>query len=129
MDTSMVPIYLVICIPILILINYLNRARIEKAEKLKKGIGRGVAGFQTGVRRVAIPPEIMERIRRGEEVSGEEITRAQERMSNALNNNNIKHDGDSKSEDNNTKKNVDHQWLPPSSSPSPNGKKLKQRKK
>ncbi|EFP75523.2 uncharacterized protein PGTG_00854 [Puccinia graminis f. sp. tritici CRL 75-36-700-3] len=126
MDTSMIPIYLVICIPILILINYLNRARIEKAEKLKKGIGRGVAGFQTGVRRVAIPPEIMERIRRGEEVSGEEITRAQERM-NALNDNN--NNGGSKSEDSNKKKNVDQQWLPPSSSQSPNGKKLKQRKK
>ncbi|KAA1074011.1 hypothetical protein PGT21_007093 [Puccinia graminis f. sp. tritici] len=127
MDTSMIPIYLVICIPILILINYLNRARIEKAERLKKGIGRGVAGFQTGVRRVAIPPEIMERIRRGEEVSGEEITRAQERM-NALNNNN-NHNDQSKSEDCNKKKNVDQQWLPPSSSQSPNGKKLKQRKK
>ncbi|KAH9440492.1 hypothetical protein MJO28_016312 [Puccinia striiformis f. sp. tritici] len=120
MDTSMIPIYLLICIPIIILINYLNRARLEKAEKLKKGIGRGVAGFQTGVRRVAIPAEIMERIRRGEEVSGEEITRAQERMA-AIDNN---HSNDSHTPIKKT--NVDEQWLPNSS---PNGKKLKQRKK
>ncbi|KNZ48021.1 hypothetical protein VP01_596g6 [Puccinia sorghi] len=116
----MIPIYLVICIPILILINHLNKKRVEKQEKLKKGIGRGVAGFQTGVRRVAIPAEIMERIRRGEDVSGEEITRAQERIASMNNNsNNSKLDH---------KKNVDQQWLPNLSSNS-TAKKLKQKKK
>lgn len=46
----------------------------------KTGLGRGAPGFQTNVKRIAVPPEIVARIRAGEEVSAEEITRAQERM-------------------------------------------------
>ncbi|PLW24615.1 hypothetical protein PCANC_13847 [Puccinia coronata f. sp. avenae] len=121
MHTSMIPIYLVIAIPILITIYYIQRSRKEKQLKLKQGIGRGVAGFQTGVRRVAIPADIMERIRRGEQVSGEEITRAQQRMNNNT------------QSGSNTNKIVDQQWIPSSStSSSPNSnnaKKIKQRKK
>ncbi|WAQ92820.1 hypothetical protein PtA15_17A302 [Puccinia triticina] len=128
MDTSMIPIYLIICLPVLVLLSYLNNARREKAEKLKKGIGRGVAGFQTGVRRVAIPPEIMERIRRGEEVSGEEITRAQERMA-ATNTTNSTNESRAEDTTATTRKNVDEQWLPSSSQSPSGGKKLKQRKK
>lgn len=36
-------------------------------------------GFQTGVKRIPIPKELAERIKRGDQVSGEEITAAQER--------------------------------------------------
>lgn len=46
----------------------------------KTGLGRGAPGFQTNVRRVAVPPEIMARIRAGEDVSAEEITKAQEQL-------------------------------------------------
>ena len=46
----------------------------------KTGIGKGAPGFTTNVRKVAVPPEIMARIRAGEQVSGEEITAAQEKM-------------------------------------------------
>ena len=44
----------------------------------KTGLGRGAPGFQTNVARVAVPAHIVARIRAGEEVSAEEITRAQE---------------------------------------------------
>lgn len=46
----------------------------------KTGLGRGAPGFQTNIQRIAVPPEIIARIRAGEEVSAEEITRAQEKM-------------------------------------------------
>ncbi|KAG0145033.1 hypothetical protein CROQUDRAFT_591535 [Cronartium quercuum f. sp. fusiforme G11] len=83
MDPELIPIYLVVSLAaslfIYFLFRYLQSYRLKK-KNLRQGIGRGVAGIQTSVRRVAVPPEIMERIRRGEEVSAEEITRAQERM-------------------------------------------------
>ncbi|PWN99448.1 hypothetical protein FA09DRAFT_328844 [Tilletiopsis washingtonensis] len=44
----------------------------------KTGLGRGAPGFQTNVARVAVPAHIVARIRAGEEVSAEEITRAQD---------------------------------------------------
>jgi protoporphyrinogen oxidase len=46
----------------------------------KTGLGRGAPGFQTNIKRIAVPPEIMARIRAGEEVSAEEITAAQDKM-------------------------------------------------
>lgn len=117
----MIPIYLVISLLFLILVSCVfkaYRARIAKHENLKHGIGRGVAGFQTGVRKIAIPPEIMERIRRGEEVSGEEITRAQERMAAASRSAPTKPHG------------IDEQWLPETNhGHSHKNSKVKQRKK
>ncbi|EFI27219.1 hypothetical protein CC1G_15047 [Coprinopsis cinerea okayama7 len=44
------------------------------------GIGRGAKGFQTNVRQVRVTPEIAERLRRGEEVSPEEIAAAAAKM-------------------------------------------------
>jgi len=47
------------------------------ARKLAKtGIGRGAPGFQTGVRKLAVTPEIAARLRAGEQVSPEEIAAA-----------------------------------------------------
>ncbi|KAF9265329.1 hypothetical protein L218DRAFT_860551, partial [Marasmius fiardii PR-910] len=40
------------------------------------GIGKGAPGFQTNVRRIRVTPEIAARIKRGEEVSPEEIAAA-----------------------------------------------------
>lgn len=52
------------------------------------GLGRGAPGFrtywvltaETNVRRVALPADLVARIRAGEQVSAEEITAAQERV-------------------------------------------------
>ncbi|MBW0477948.1 hypothetical protein O181_017663 [Austropuccinia psidii MF-1] len=125
MDFSLIPIYLVLAVPVALLSYYIYRTYQEsltKKNNLKKGIGRGVSGFQTGVRRVAVPPEIMERIRRGEEVSGEEITRAQERLAAA-----------SKQQDTsprNQKTSFDEDWLPGTHvKSSESEKKIKQRKR
>jgi hypothetical protein len=53
-------------------------SRTLAARKLEKtGIGKGAPGFLTGVKRVAVPPEIVARLRRGEDVSPEEIEAAQ----------------------------------------------------
>jgi len=51
-----------------------------KAYDPKTGLGRGAPGFQTNIKRIAVPPEIIARIRAGEEVSAEEITAAQDKM-------------------------------------------------
>ncbi|PWZ01926.1 hypothetical protein BCV70DRAFT_157528 [Testicularia cyperi] len=40
------------------------------------GLGRGAPGFQTGVKRMAVTPEIAARMRAGEQVSAEEIEAA-----------------------------------------------------
>ncbi|EGG01836.1 uncharacterized protein MELLADRAFT_110697 [Melampsora larici-populina 98AG31] len=83
MDLELIPIYLITSIPFFLIVYLLLKlynSHQLKQKKLSQGIGRGVAGFQTGVRRVAVPQEILDRIRRGEEVSAEEITRAQEKM-------------------------------------------------
>ncbi|KAJ6584800.1 hypothetical protein B0H19DRAFT_927219, partial [Mycena capillaripes] len=44
------------------------------------GIGKGAPGFQTNVRKIRVPPELMARIRRGEDVSPDEIAAASARM-------------------------------------------------
>ncbi|GAA5986547.1 hypothetical protein JCM11641_003670 [Rhodosporidiobolus odoratus] len=51
---------------------------VSKPYDPKTGLGRGAPGFQTGVRRVQIPPALAARIRAGEEVSAEEVTKALE---------------------------------------------------
>ncbi|KAF8636222.1 hypothetical protein AX17_003708 [Amanita inopinata Kibby_2008] len=50
------------------------------ARRLKvHGIGKGAPGFQTNVKRIRITPDIAARLRRGEEVSPEEIAGASAR--------------------------------------------------
>lgn len=73
------PTALIVGIPTLYLLwRVLSRRRAE--HKLKtEGIGRGAPGFLTGVKKVALPRDIAERIKRGEEVSAEEVTLALER--------------------------------------------------
>ncbi|KAJ4482463.1 hypothetical protein J3R30DRAFT_3656500 [Lentinula aciculospora] len=62
--------------PVIILSAYFTR-KWYLARKLRLyGIGKGAPGFQTNVRRIRVTPEIAARIRRGEEVSPEEITAA-----------------------------------------------------
>ncbi|KAJ3794445.1 hypothetical protein GGU11DRAFT_689804 [Lentinula aff. detonsa] len=62
--------------PVVLLSAYFTR-KWYLARKLRlHGIGRGAPGFQTNVRRIRVTPEIAARIRRGEEVSPDEIAAA-----------------------------------------------------
>ncbi|KAF7422340.1 hypothetical protein PC9H_010496 [Pleurotus ostreatus] len=71
------PSLLWIAIPTAVLLSGYFARKFYLAYRLKKyGIGRGAPGFQTNVRKVRITPEIAARIRRGEDVSPEEITAA-----------------------------------------------------
>lgn len=119
MDPELIPIYLVASVPVFVIIYFIYNAYQShqlKKKNLSKGIGRGVAGFQTSVKRVAVPPEIIARIRRGEEVSAEEITRAQERMAMNSSQNGDNHQADStRSVSQSNRSKVDEDWLPPSS--------------
>ncbi|KAF5362916.1 hypothetical protein D9758_007095 [Tetrapyrgos nigripes] len=66
--------------PVLLLSAYFAR-KWYLARRLKvHGIGKGAPGFQTSVRRVRVTPEIAARIRRGEEVSPDEIAKASAEM-------------------------------------------------
>ncbi|KAF9030793.1 hypothetical protein BDZ89DRAFT_939320 [Hymenopellis radicata] len=63
-----------IVIPPALLISAYFARKWYLARRLRvHGIGKGAPGFQTGVRRVRVTPEIAARIQRGEEVSPEEI--------------------------------------------------------
>ncbi|SPO23447.1 uncharacterized protein UTRI_02126 [Ustilago trichophora] len=82
----------------------------------KTGLGRGAPGFQTGVKRMAVTPEIAARMRAGEQVTAEEIEAAVAKAQ-------------SQSQANSTavrNPNVDQDWLPQGGK-SPAGKKSKRR--
>ncbi|KAG6849922.1 hypothetical protein H0H93_003633 [Arthromyces matolae] len=71
------PSILWITIPTVFLISAYYARKWYKARQLRLyGIGKGAPGFQTNVRQVRVTPEIAARIRRGEDVSPEEIARA-----------------------------------------------------
>ncbi|KAF8321900.1 hypothetical protein F5887DRAFT_1117384, partial [Amanita rubescens] len=62
--------------PVLLSAGYFAR-KWYLAWRLKvHGIGKGAPGFQTNVKKIRITPDIAARIRRGEEVSPEEIAEA-----------------------------------------------------
>ncbi|KAF9468746.1 hypothetical protein BDZ94DRAFT_1246180 [Collybia nuda] len=71
------PSMLWVTIPPLLLFSAYYIRKWYLARKLRLyGIGKGAPGFQTNVRRIRVTPEIAARIRRGEDVSPEEIARA-----------------------------------------------------
>ncbi|GAA5966793.1 hypothetical protein JCM3765_004270 [Sporobolomyces pararoseus] len=79
-DPGLIAPFLVFSVPVLyfayrIFVPASNNSKNKKYDP-KTGIGRGAPGFATGVKRVAIPPELAARIRAGEEVSAEEVTAA-----------------------------------------------------
>lgn len=117
MDLSLVPIALVLLAPLAFLVHRHLSARRRATLLKEKGIGRGAAGFQTNVRRIQVPPEIAARIRRGEQVSAEEITAAQERMQQQQEG---KEAATGTATDVKTKASkVDDDWLPANARPSP----------
>ncbi|GAA5909229.1 uncharacterized protein JCM6883_005812 [Sporobolomyces salmoneus] len=81
-DTGLIAPLLVLSVPVLYFSYRVYRGIVSpnsgttKKYDPKTGIGRGAPGFATGVKRVAIPPELAARIRAGEEVSADEVTAA-----------------------------------------------------
>ncbi|PPQ66968.1 hypothetical protein CVT26_009999 [Gymnopilus dilepis] len=76
-STDNYPSLLWITLPPVLLVSAYYVRKWYLARRLKLyGIGKGAPGFQTGVRRVRVTPEIAARIRRGEEVTPEEIEAA-----------------------------------------------------
>ncbi|KAJ7043951.1 hypothetical protein C8F04DRAFT_1027719 [Mycena alexandri] len=75
------PSLLWITIPSVLLVSGYFVRRWYLARRLRlHGIGKGAPGFQTNVRKVRIPPDLMRRIRAGEDVSPDEIAAASARM-------------------------------------------------
>ncbi|KAJ7855888.1 hypothetical protein B0H14DRAFT_3865099 [Mycena olivaceomarginata] len=75
------PSLLWITIPSVLLISGYFVRKWYLARRLRvHGIGKGAPGFQTGVRKIRVSPEIMARIRAGEDVSPDEIAAASARM-------------------------------------------------
>ncbi|THU91471.1 hypothetical protein K435DRAFT_727234 [Dendrothele bispora CBS 962.96] len=66
--------------PVLLLSAYFARKWYLARQLRVHGIGKGAPGFQTSVRRIRVTPEIAARIRRGEEVSPDEIAKASVEM-------------------------------------------------
>ncbi|KAJ3805249.1 hypothetical protein EV368DRAFT_68383 [Lentinula lateritia] len=66
----------VIIPPVILLSAYFTRKWYLARRLRLHGIGKGAPGFQTNVRRIRVTPEIAARIRRGEEVSPDEIAAA-----------------------------------------------------
>ncbi|KAJ4496354.1 hypothetical protein C8J55DRAFT_413152, partial [Lentinula edodes] len=62
--------------PVILLSAYFTRKWYLARRLRLHGIGKGAPGFQTNVRRIRVTPEIAARIRRGEEVSPDEIAAA-----------------------------------------------------
>ncbi|KAK7048229.1 hypothetical protein R3P38DRAFT_2868118, partial [Favolaschia claudopus] len=75
------PSLLWIAIPSVLLVSGYFVRKWYLARRLRvHGIGKGAPGFQTNVRKVRVSPEIMARIRAGEDVSPDEIAAASARM-------------------------------------------------
>lgn len=75
------PSLLWLSVPVVIALSAFFARKWYLGYKLRKhGIGKGAPGFQTSVRKIRVTPEIAARIRRGEEVSPEEIAAAAARM-------------------------------------------------
>ncbi|GJJ08139.1 hypothetical protein Clacol_002347 [Clathrus columnatus] len=69
--------YFLPLVPLILLpIGYYVRRYLAARKLAKTGIGRGAPGFQTGVKRIAVTPEIAARLKAGEQVSTEEIEAA-----------------------------------------------------
>ncbi|GAA6012886.1 hypothetical protein JCM11491_006213 [Sporobolomyces phaffii] len=81
-DPGLIAPFLVLSVPVLYFSYRVYRGIVSPSSSSRKaynpqtGIGRGAPGFQTGVKRVQIPPELAARIRAGEDVSAEEVTAA-----------------------------------------------------
>ncbi|CAE6503336.1 unnamed protein product [Rhizoctonia solani] len=75
LDPSLLPAYVVAAAAVYYIGRYVDNNYIRPPSKT--GFGKGAPGFQTSVKKVVITPELAERLRRGEEVTPEEIAAAQ----------------------------------------------------
>ncbi|GAA6058932.1 hypothetical protein JCM10212_002884 [Sporobolomyces blumeae] len=117
-DPGLIAPFLVLSVPVLyftyrVYVGITNPSASRGSKKYdpKTGIGRGAPGFQTGVRKVAIPPALAARIRAGEDVSAEEVTEAleaeKERLKKEEEEEQTRREGGKKLPDG-----VDEGWLP-----------------
>ncbi|KAG8747579.1 hypothetical protein FRC12_014036 [Ceratobasidium sp. 428] len=74
-DPALLPVYGILAVTVFLVGRYVDNTYIRPPSKT--GFGKGAPGFMTNVRKVAITPELAERLRRGEEVTPEEIAAAQ----------------------------------------------------
>jgi hypothetical protein len=100
----------VLALPIIYFGYRLYSNAVAQKKLRETGIGKGAPAFITNVRKVAIPAHLAARIRRGEEVSGEEVTAALEAEKRRLE----KEEGDGQQEVEVVKvpETVDQEWLP-----------------
>ncbi|BGP32999.1 hypothetical protein JCM10296v2_004788 [Rhodotorula toruloides] len=136
LDPSLVPPFLLVSLPLAYLSYrfYVRLTTITPSQRPydpKTGIGRGAPGFQTGVRKVAIPKDLMERIKRGEEVSAEEITTGIERERERLEREerSSASAGGEEAERRRLPETVDEEWLPAGATGLSGKKKARRRKK
>ncbi|GAA5844207.1 hypothetical protein JCM11251_006716 [Rhodosporidiobolus azoricus] len=126
-DASLFPPLLLVSLPVLYIsyrvLTSVSSNPKNKAYDPKTGIGRGAPGFQTGVKRVAIPPALAARIRAGEEVSAEEVTAALEAEKERL----AKEEATDKEEKKKLPDGVDEEWLPAGATGSGKGKGRKRK--
>ncbi|KAM0752188.1 hypothetical protein T439DRAFT_324259 [Meredithblackwellia eburnea MCA 4105] len=106
-DPALIVPIIILSIPVLYLPYSLYKNYQKKQQLKEQGIGRGVPGFLTSVKRVQIPPELAARIRAGEDVSAEEVTEALEAEKKRL-------EAEEKAKEDQVKipDNVDRDWLP-----------------
>lgn len=84
-----------------------NKGPYTGAYDPNTGLGRGAPGFQTNIKKVSISPALAARIRAGENVSADEVTRDLEQQRQALSSSSSAVDSPPVPE------NVDPDWLPP----------------
>jgi hypothetical protein len=111
-DASLIPPFLLVSLPVIYIVYRIGASLTgpKNTYDPKTGIGRGAPGFQTGVRRVAIPPALAARIRAGEDVSAEEVTAALEEERERL----AQEEAAAAQEKKKLPPGVDEEWLPAS---------------
>ncbi|KAM0789646.1 hypothetical protein ACM66B_000448 [Microbotryomycetes sp. NB124-2] len=118
LDAGLIPPLILFSIPIYLVASRLYKSfsgsTTTKAYDPSTGIGRGAPGFQTNTRRVKLPAELVARIKRGEEVSAEEVTAALEKQKRLDQDqgDSLSNEGQDKDKTWNVPESVDQDWLP-----------------
>jgi len=74
LDPALLPVYGIAGIALFVLGRYIDNKFIRPPSKT--GFGKGAPGFMTNTRQIKVTPDIAARLRRGEQVSPEEIDAA-----------------------------------------------------
>ncbi|KAK4054298.1 DNA-dependent ATPase fun30 [Microbotryomycetes sp. JL221] len=112
-DASLIPPLIFFSVPVFLLCTRIYKFLYPPSSRPydpKTGIGRGAPGFQTATKRVRLPADLVARIKRGEEVSAEEVTAALERQK--LADEQAATSSETEAQTKNLPDNVDEDWLP-----------------